>query len=307
MAQAQQQFEHREFDVTSTCEKILCCASRILVLEPEEAVVRASTCIDKSEKRLPYGELGSVEQVNACGCCASFNSNLGEVDENGTKQPIAPGCGCSGELVSDIVTELKARMKSRGDTGNILRAEEALRFMQSLSLKVDSLIQHLGIAAPPAPEPPKTLPTAFDHKDYDVTTCCHKFCYCGSKTLNLEPEEAQLITTTLCTRSTSRRPYGELGNVDANECCFCCVSSGSSLGLLSPGWGCDKATVDDITEELRKRMRARGDTGNIQRQEDALLLARAQEPKIVEMCKKTGVPSEAQAPLMQTMQGAGPA
>ena len=67
---------------------------------------------------MPYGELGSVDQTTACGCCHSFSSNLspGQGENPGG---ISPGFGCSGDLVGDIVKELKARMKARGDTGSV--------------------------------------------------------------------------------------------------------------------------------------------------------------------------------------------
>merc|ERR1712224_158600 len=115
--------------------------------------------------------------------------------------------------------------------------------------------------------------TVFEHKDYDVTSCCWRCCTCciGKQTVNLEPEEANYVTSTCCSKSTQRRPYGELGSVEAANCCGCCVSVSSQLGMMSPGLGCEKEKVDDIVEELKARMKGRGDTGNIQRQEETIL------------------------------------
>jgi hypothetical protein len=150
-------FQEKRYNVQSTnCCAIAGCATTELILEPEEAVLitKCIPCVN-STKRMPYGELGSVDKTESCGCCYSFSSNLSPAvgDAPGG---IAPGCGCEGALVEEIVTELKARMKSRGDTGNIQRAEQQLtqiaacrNDVASLSAKVDAILTHLGIQAAP--------------------------------------------------------------------------------------------------------------------------------------------------------------
>jgi len=102
-------------------------------------------CCTTNERR-PYGELGSVDKVTACGCCATLKFGTSTV---------SPHCGCSGDLVDDVVRELKARMKARGDTGQIRRAEQQLSEIQlvkadlaNLNAKVDALMSHLKVAAP---------------------------------------------------------------------------------------------------------------------------------------------------------------
>jgi hypothetical protein len=105
---------------------------------------------------MPYGELGSVEITNSCGCCWAFSSNLTGDNPGG----ISPGFGCSQGFVEGIVAELKARMKVRGDTGNIQRAEQQLALaaetkneVAALSAKVDAILAHLNISPPPPPQP----------------------------------------------------------------------------------------------------------------------------------------------------------
>ncbi|CAK0904340.1 unnamed protein product [Prorocentrum cordatum] len=193
-------------------------------------------------------------------------------------------------------------MKQRGNTGNILRAEEALKILEAMTARVDAMLVHLGVAIPAVPHVSEHTAPKFDHKDYDVTDCCHTLSTCGigAKLLNLEPEEIQLITTTCCSENTSRRPYGELGSVTVTRCCGCCVSTSSSLGPISPGCGCQAEVVDDINKDLEERMRLRGDTGNIQRQDETLHLARQQNPKVEKLCTKVGVPL-ARAPAPQRM------
>ncbi|EEC46828.1 predicted protein [Phaeodactylum tricornutum CCAP 1055/1] len=76
--------------------------------------------------RRPYGELGSVDR-GTCLCCISVESAFG---------PISPGCGCDAGKVDEIVHELKTRMRLRGDTAQILRAEETLQRLHDLDAKL---------------------------------------------------------------------------------------------------------------------------------------------------------------------------
>ena len=87
---------------------------------------------------------------------------------------------------------------------------------------------------------------------------------CNEEHLVLEPEEAVLTRKTMCATNVQRRPYGELGSVDKGTACGCCVNVSSGLGPIQPGMGCEEAVVNEIVEELKARMKTRGDTGNIQ-------------------------------------------
>lgn len=128
----------------------------------------------------------------------------------------------------------------------------------------------------------------FDRQEYDVTDTGCQFCQCllcpliwtpifpgimGKKTLTLEPEEAVLEITCCCYHSNSRRPYGELGSVDATTVCFCTGVSSNLSAIpnipypLCPGWGGEVEKVRTIVDEMRRRMRLRGDTGQIIRAE----------------------------------------
>ena len=60
------------------------------------------------------------------------------------------------DLVDEIVKELKTRMKARGDTGQIKRAEQLLGEIQILKAqaqntdaKLNAILKHLNIEAPP--------------------------------------------------------------------------------------------------------------------------------------------------------------
>lgn len=78
-----------------------------------------------------------------------------------------------------------------------------------------------------------------------------------------------ILHSDLCGNHVSKRPYGELGSVDRSNFC-CCVSAESAFGPVSPGCGCEAEKVDEIVAELKKRMRSRGDTAQIQRAEQTL-------------------------------------
>ena len=110
-----------------------------------------------------------------------------------------------------------------------------------------------------------------------IATCPFHFLplvpgFLGEKTITLEDEEAVYeVKCGICNVNT-RRPYGELQSVDKTNC-LCCVGIASGLiqtGPVCPGMGCNSAFVDEIVKEMKKRMKERGDTGQIRRTEEAL-------------------------------------
>jgi len=151
-------FEHKEYEVTPTIANLCnCCTLKVmLMLEPDEVVYTNDSCCVHQKKRLPYGELGSVDQTNACGCCVVFNAGgLAPAGPNGEPGVISPGCGCSGELVSEIVEELNSRQRLRGDVAQMKRADEQANNikimgerMNMIDAKMDAIMSHLKIPQP---------------------------------------------------------------------------------------------------------------------------------------------------------------
>jgi hypothetical protein len=90
----------------------------------------------------------------------------------------------------------------------------------------------------------------------------------------------QILYSDLCGNHVSKRPYGELGSVDRSTC-MCCISAESAFGPLSPGCGCDTERVDFIVYELKRRMRERGDTAQINRAEETLARLDEVDTKLV--------------------------
>jgi hypothetical protein len=121
----------------------------------------------------------------------------------------------------------------------------------------------------------------FEKKQHDMTdvgcqvcmvlTCPLHFLpaipgFMGRKTFVLEEEEAVLNVDCqpLCT-TNPRHPCGELGSVGKHNC-LCCTGVASGLSNCMPmhvGWGCDAEKVDEIVGELKRRMKAQGDAGQI--------------------------------------------
>lgn len=156
-------FKLEEYDVTDTaCQifNILTCpltflacvpgvlGSKKITLTPEEAVLEYKCLLCSGTSRRAYGELGSVDKGNCC-CCVGLSSDL-------TKgMLICPGMGCDGTYVDEIVGELKSRMKQRGDTGNIQRAEQTFALLKSqgeeikyLRASLDAIMKQMNVAPP---------------------------------------------------------------------------------------------------------------------------------------------------------------
>ncbi len=158
------QFDQKEYDVTDAplqaCLAVTCplhwmpivpgvMGTKKIILEAEEAVYKVDCCIYHIETRRPYGELGSVDEANCCGC-------IGVASGLSKGAPVCPGCGCEKDLVAEIVAELKARMKERGDTGQIQRQEVMMNEIKRLSADVADtkecvrlLCEHFKIPLPP--------------------------------------------------------------------------------------------------------------------------------------------------------------
>jgi len=132
--------ETKAYNIQNYCE-VLCSILPIcwcnfplkheLVLEPEEVVTTRKTCCAENVQRKPYGELGSVDITQSCGCCWSVNGGPGG--------QISPGWGCNRSVVQEIHRELKCRQQTRGDQGQIQRADQTLQSVTAIHQKVDHL------------------------------------------------------------------------------------------------------------------------------------------------------------------------
>jgi len=115
----------------------------------------------------------------------------------------------------------------------------------------------------------------FEQKAYNVTNypgliCGLLCCPCAGPTftqMELEPEEMYISSTNWCMKSNSRTPYAQLGSVEVETSCCCCIGLPE---VAMPGWGCSHAVVDDIAKELQDRKVKRGNIAQLKMQENLL-------------------------------------
>lgn len=149
--------------------------------------------------------------------------------------------------------------------------------------------------------------TVFPVVERDVTDTCMQVCcivtcplhflalvpgVLGKKTLRMEAEEAVLSYDCLCCDGNTRRPYGELGSVDVSHC-GPCIGFSSNLAKdfpIYPGNCCETALVNEIVDELKNRMKQRGDTGQIKRTEAMAEHVLAIETKIDAIMAHMNIP-----------------
>lgn len=127
----------------------------------------------------------------------------------------------------------------------------------------------------------------FDHKMYTVTNfwgqllCCFGGPY--QSTIVLEPEFVVIEDLRICGNNRRRIAYGEY-SVDRSSF-LCCIS----VNDISPGCGCSKSLVDEISEELQRRVGNRGNTGQMQKAEQTLDLLLKVNSRLDEIEKKIDV------------------
>jgi hypothetical protein len=304
-------------DVTNTCGSVCglictCCilglTKQTVKLENEHLVIATKNNCDDSEVKLPYAQLGSVDINKSCCCCWGVND-------------FVPGCGCSKTLVEELHDELQARKVKRGNIAQVKQLEK----MQWQSFMMDTsaleMVEKQGMVFPPdqntmeATWPPgkekpienvlrKTIPhfdaaTKFEKKMFDISNYCEMcsscLCCCGptKTTMWLEEEEMFITKENLCFRTNSRTPYAQLGSVETEQVCGCCLEIPE---VANPKCGCDKDTVEEVAKELQERKVKRGNIAQLKMQENLITSAIKLDAKLDMLMMKHGVeypPSEA--------------
>lgn len=118
-------------------------------------------------------------------------------------------------------------------------------------------------------------PVTFEEVEFDVTDCCFMAICCGSKKLQLLPNEVIYTASTPCSSAVKRLPYSELADVGPTNClCFNGISSNiTTEGVFFFPGCCGVGQVDfvnQVAKELRDRMMHRGDAANLKRSEESL-------------------------------------
>mmetsp|Transcript_16721 Transcript_16721/g.18916 ORF Transcript_16721/g.18916 Transcript_16721/m.18916 type:complete len:181 (+) Transcript_16721:179-721(+) len=141
-------FDSREYGDLACCvPKVCCCQEIALQLGPEETILKMSMCMGacNSQKKVPYGELSGVELQDCCCFVGFMPGSLTPTTGEGGQAPIQPGCGCSRDLVTEIVEELKARQYHRGDAAKMRTLEKQTDMLYRLEKKIDILLENIGV------------------------------------------------------------------------------------------------------------------------------------------------------------------
>jgi len=125
----------------------------------------------------------------------------------------------------------------------------------------------------------------FEDKEFDVTPCCTKICYCGKRVMTLHNNELLITDTTMCGTETNHVSYGEL-TVGKSRCCGCTSVNGENIEETAPGWGQEDKLVDEIYSELHKRIERRGDIAQLHRTTEALALSRTSLAELAALHEK---------------------
>jgi len=256
------------------------CTKKKLTLAEEEVVVEVKNNITESVTRMPYAQLGSVDEGRCC-CCTGVNG-------------ISPGWGCSYDLVKEISEELQARKVGRGNIAQLRNQENTMYKALEVDVRTDIVLKHLDIMYPPTQETltslygqtPPTLPTdeaergsgihiqassQFETRSWPITNWCDKVC-CQDADLEVNDEEAVVSRSGPCCRSKMREPYAQMGSVEVRKaCCGLLTGVSTDSTAISPECGCSHALVEDISGELQSRKVARGNIAQIRQQENLMI------------------------------------
>merc|ERR1719189_1548065 len=173
-------------------------------------------------------------------------------------------------MLDDIVAELQERKRKRGGIGQIRKLDYVLDKAVKIALQAPMLADKMGVNVGKQPEA-SAGKVVLERKEIDVASYIEKLC-CTQKTLQLTEEEAILDIQACgcCNHYVQKREYGEIGYVEKQKNCICCFSVSSNLspipgqGDFTPACPCTNRTqVTSIVQELRYRMGARGQVGQI--------------------------------------------
>eukprot|EP00933_Yihiella_yeosuensis_P084261 TRINITY_DN98685_c0_g1_i1.p1 TRINITY_DN98685_c0_g1~~TRINITY_DN98685_c0_g1_i1.p1 ORF type:complete len:734 (-),score=156.32 TRINITY_DN98685_c0_g1_i1:176-2377(-) len=267
-------FKDKYYDVTNLIESACAClwvpcvgwTSKTLILEDQEVTYYVRNLIQRKRTKMPYAQLGSVEKINQM-CTKAIASDFAPVNEKG-EGGISPGLGCDDALVTEIVAELQKRKEQRGGIAQMRKLDFLVNKVTSVAQQVTAVLEKLGTEYKPLYPPRLENPMPFTKMVFDVTPICGKMA-CSQQMLQLEEEEAILTTNTLFgfESRVQKREYNQLGYVNPKKSCICLRAVDSELGTFMPGAGCDAAMVSQISGELQQRMYARGNIGQIKKQE----------------------------------------
>lgn len=326
-AKPSEQFPMKEYDVTNLCASACCCFTQkdTITLEPDKQIYKSVNCIGDSVNSMPYAQISSVDEERDCWCLRSVNGMM-------------PGCGCSGNLVTEVATELQQRKVGRGDIAQLKNQENTMLNALELSVRTGTVLKKVGVQYPPTQAtmsedygPAFKLPSNNDgylgedkhvgpsrqhgEKDWDVTNYCESCCICvcslglagwQSVKLHLGEEEVTMTKKNCCGTHTMRMPYAQLGSVDMETCCCGkCYNVETDGGAIAPACGCDKEITEAISDELQKRKVTRGNIAQVQMQENLMIEVIKMNVQLDQLAKKENVAYPPDQATMEKVFGPG--
>jgi len=170
-----------------------------------------------------------------------------------------------------------------------------------IATQVTVMNHKLGAAYTKRPEPEVVQQERLPTQVFDVSSVIDLL-NCTTKELRLDADEARLRISQLATCQTveTRREYAAMGFVEKKKHCICCFTlstdmgkdpAGRDKGPLSPGCPCmNGGRVSMLVQALRQRMTARGQVGQIRRQEKIMRLMLEIEEGLNSYCDHAGIP-----------------
>jgi hypothetical protein len=130
---ASKQFENVSFNATNYCDLCCACMTTNLHLEEDEAVLIKWSPCDRTRTRMPYAQLGGVENEEFFGgVCTNTETDAGE---------LCPGCGCKNDLTKQMSEALYDRKVYRGNIAQIEHQENLIKELIKLNIKMDMLVE----------------------------------------------------------------------------------------------------------------------------------------------------------------------
>lgn len=248
------------------------------------------SCGNKNNSVLsrPYAQLGSVDVSMELNCCCA------EIWSVSTDGGIIMPAGKTGNfcvptdknLVEEIAAKLNERKVARGNIGLMKLHNANGEELSKVATMLDSIAASRNVAVPPLAI---TMDRCeFPNKKYDVQNqleiprCfCFQICPDSYQTqLLLEEDEVIKVVRKPCSQTSSRRPYAQLGvvskedNTQAGDCDLCagCKEIGGHAVAIDawqvmPGYGTERALVEEIANELQNRKVALGNIGQLKKAE----------------------------------------
>jgi len=271
--------ERKTIDISAILDPLFC-THKSLELTEEEAILSINNLCMQFKQSREYGEIGFVEKKKTCFCCFAVSSDLSPVPGQGD---FAPGCACANRgKVNLIVQELRDRMATRGQVGQIKKQEKILGFVSQMEDTMNVVKGSLNLPFPPSQQemtakfgehPPKLgVPIVHEppckHKEHDMTNrqeawmnfCCTCGCAgCMKEQVTLDEDYMWVNTKDNFDDSNVKIPYAEVDSVDVTRrsCCYWSVNE------MSPGCGCNKAKVLELEADLQERKEKRGNIAQL--------------------------------------------